>query len=119
MLKPIIYWTLVVLYAGFIFYLSSGPITVNVPGNDKLHHMGEFGIFSFLLYNALRSSLKDERPWRMALLAIILALLYGISDEFHQSFVPTRTADPYDVAADVAGAIVMQCLISFKERFFV
>ncbi|MBI5746800.1 MAG: VanZ family protein [Nitrospirae bacterium] len=118
MLKPLSCWILVVLYAALIFYLSSGPITVDLPGSDKLYHMIEYGIFSLLLYNALSSSFKKEYPWKIALLTIILTLLYGVSDEFHQLFVPSRSADPYDVIADASGAIIVQGLISIRKRFF-
>lgn len=118
MLKPLSRWILVVLYAALIFYLSSGPITVDLPGSDKLYHIVEYGMLSFLLYNALSSSFKKERPWKIALLAIILTLLYGVSDEFHQLFVPSRSADPYDVVADASGAIIVQGLISIRKRFF-
>lgn len=118
MLKPLSYWILVILYVILIFYLSSGPVTVDLPGSDKLYHMAEYGILSFLLYNALSSSFKRERPWKIVLLAIILTVLYGISDEFHQLFVPSRSADVYDVVADASGAIIMQGLIRIKKRFF-
>lgn len=120
MFKPVFYWTLVILYAALIFYLSSGPmpITIDIPESDKIGHMGEYGIFSLLLYKALRSSFKNESAWKIAILSIIVTLLYGISDEFHQIFVPTRTADPYDVAADASGAIIMQGIIHIKKRFF-
>ncbi|MEK7279601.1 MAG: VanZ family protein [Nitrospirota bacterium] len=118
MLKTLSCWILVFLYAALIFYLSSGPITADVPGNDKLYHMIEYGIFSLLLYNALSSSFRKERPWKIALLAIILTILYGISDEFHQLFVPSRSSDPYDVVADASGAIIVQGMISIRKRFF-
>jgi VanZ family protein len=118
MLKPLSCWILVILYAALIFHLSSGPTTVGLPGSDKLHHMIEYGIFSLLLYNALSSSFKKEYPWKIALLAIILTVLYGVSDEIHQLFVPSRSADPYDVVADASGAIIVQGLISIRKRFF-
>lgn len=121
MLKPLSYWILVVLYAALIFYLSSGPVTVDLPdlpGNDKLYHMIEYGIFSFLLYNALLSTFKKERTLKIVLLVVVLTLLYGISDEFHQLFVPERSADPYDVVADASGAIIVQGLICIKKRLF-
>jgi VanZ family protein len=38
------------------------------------------------------------------LLAIVLAIAYGVSDEFHQRFVPGRSSDVYDVLADAEGA---------------
>ncbi|HLF87181.1 MAG TPA: VanZ family protein [Nitrospiria bacterium] len=118
MLKPLSSWIVVILYAALIFYLSSGPITADVPGSDKMYHMIEYGIFSLLLYNALSSSFKKERPWKIVLLAIILTILYGISDEFHQLFVPSRSSDPYDVVADASGAIIVQGMISIRKRFF-
>lgn len=118
MLKPLSRWILVILYAALIFYLSSGPITVDLPGSDKLYHMVEYGMLSFLLYNALSSSFKKEYPWKIVLLAIVLTMLYGVSDEFHQLFVPSRSADPYDVVADASGAIIVQGLISIRKRFF-
>lgn len=119
MLKPLSHWILVILYVALIFYLSSGPITVDLPGSDKLYHMVEYGMLSFLLYNALSSSFKKEYPWKIALLAIILTVLYGISDEFHQSFVPTRDSDLYDVVADASGAILVQGLIGIRKWFFI
>ena len=39
-------------------------------------------------------------------MAIILATAYGASDEFHQSFVPGRYADPRDILADFTGAVL-------------
>jgi VanZ family protein len=41
---------------------------------------------------------------RIVLLTIVCATAYGVSDEFHQRFVPGRTADVRDVAADAIGA---------------
>lgn len=121
MLKPLIYWTLVLLYAGVIFYLSSIPITLmfDIPGDDKVYHMVEYAILSFLLYQALNSSFENKHRGKIVLLAILLTILYGISDEFHQSFVPTRSSDIYDVVANASGSIIMQGLIYIKGRFFV
>ncbi len=42
--------------------------------------------------------------WTRVVIAIVLATLYGVSDEFHQLFVPGRSADRYDVLADCIGA---------------
>ena len=42
------------------------------------------------------------RAW----VAVLVATMYGVSDEWHQAFVPTRTADALDIAADAAGALI-------------
>jgi VanZ family protein len=42
-------------------------------------------------------------PRRAFLLAVVIGSLYGGTDEFHQSFVPGRTADPLDWVADTLG----------------
>lgn len=84
---------------------------------DKLIHIAEYAILSLLLYFAVRNSfnLKDYR-W-IALIAVIGSTLYGISDEYHQSFVRERVADHLDVAADAFGAALMQTLLYIKNRF--
>ena len=106
------YWGPVALYAGFIFYLSSQsffpdtlPSYVQKMG-DKAHHMMAYGLFGVLWYRAFRWSAGSRGARRAVLLAILAATLYGITDELHQSFVPLRDADLWDVAADTAGAAV-------------
>ena len=44
-------------------------------------------------------------------MTILLAAMYGVSDEFHQKFVPGRTPDVFDAAADTAGACAAMLLI--------
>lgn len=64
------------------------------PPFDKLYHAGNFGVLGALLY------LATGRVW----LAVLLASLYGVSDEVHQAYVPGRSADPLDWVADTVGA---------------
>ena len=47
---------------------------------------------------------------------MILTVLYGISDEFHQSFVPSRDASVLDVLADLAGALLGILAVVVFER---
>ncbi|HHB76440.1 MAG TPA: VanZ family protein, partial [Desulfobulbus sp.] len=50
------------------------------------------------------------RPYMVGISVVIFCLLYGVSDEWHQSFVPGRTPDILDIAADTFGAAVMVLL---------
>ncbi|HNE05484.1 MAG TPA: VanZ family protein, partial [Anaerolineales bacterium] len=61
----------------------------------------------FLVYGLLALSYIRALPKRNHLLAWALAILYALSDEFHQSFVPGRTSSLVDVFVfDNLGAIV-------------
>ena len=64
------------------------------PPFDKLYHAGNFGVLGILLY------LATGRVY----LAVLLASLYGVSDEVHQAYVPGRSADMLDWVADTVGA---------------
>jgi VanZ family protein len=69
----------------------------------KSAHLTEYFIFSILLTRALRG---QERGWKLrwAIWAVVLAAGYASLDEFHQSFVPSRTASPWDALLDTLGA---------------
>ena len=72
-------------------------------GADKVAHAAWFFALGLLVYRSLR--LATSWPRRNVALAVVVgALLWGISDEFHQSFVPGRSVEAADVAADVGGA---------------
>jgi len=93
----------------FLFWQSSFPSPYSAPlfaHDDKLMHMGAYGFLAFL---AARN-LHQERPLfnrtKLKALAILFACLYGLSDETHQAFVPTRTASIWDFFADILGSIM-------------
>ena len=67
----------------------------------KCAHLAEYAILSALLLRALRQHLLAARS-----VAFVLAALYAVLDEFHQSFVPSRTGSPWDVLTDSIGAIL-------------
>lgn len=70
----------------------------------KAAHVTEYAILTGLLFRALRWSIGGF--WRRAAVAFAPALLFAPADEFHQSFVPSRTSSPTDVLIDYAGAIL-------------
>ena len=73
----------------------------------KAAHVAEYAILALLLYRAVRRT--RERPpaiWcrHCAGWAFAIAVLYAASDEWHQSFVPSRDGSIHDVIIDGAGA---------------
>jgi VanZ family protein len=99
-------WVPVALDAGLIFYLSSIPDLPAPPGpfSDKHFHFASYAVLSTLLVRAFASARLRGVTARIAVLGFVLATLYGVTDEFHQSFVPGRTSALDDLAADALGA---------------
>jgi VanZ family protein len=66
---------------------------------------------------AHRSGSRKNNPWRVCLATLAVCLVYGISDEFHQSFIPGRFVSGADVLADMAGAVTVLSgwMISLKK----
>jgi VanZ family protein len=99
-------WGLLGGYAACIFLLSSmpGQTLPKVHVNDKLIHTGEFALLGFLMCRALASQMPTWPRPRIACLSLLVAIVYGATDEFHQLFVAARSAEWADLAADSVGA---------------
>lgn len=102
----IIYWIFTVTYMGIIFYVSSLQ-RIDIPGiqeiSDKLLHLCGYFILAFMVYlSFVKSGVKKY----VFILAFLIAVLYGIIDEFHQALVPGRDATIGDVIADSLGALL-------------
>lgn len=125
-------WVAVVVVAVFIFYMSaktvqtlddnSGIISLikqalaagaaQLFGHDvdisPIGHFCEFFLLGAALCNALRFSIS---PKASLIAAAVFASAYGISDEFHQLFVPTRSCDPLDWIVDTVAAFLGALLV--------
>jgi VanZ family protein len=99
-------WGPVWLQMALIFIASSIPNLTDLPGHmsDKAGHGIGYGLLGLVLLRALSGARLTGVTLRAVLLTIACATAYGVSDEFHQTFVPGRTADVHDVAADAIGA---------------
>lgn len=97
------YWLPALLWMALLFALSSRSFRDAPSGLSPFVHFGEYFILGLLLLFALTRT-SGWRAGPIMLAAVVLAGLYGISDEWHQSFVPERFADPVDVLVDVVGA---------------
>jgi len=77
------------------------------PFKDKFLHLAAYGVLAALFYRACQLTWPDRlAPALLITISVIFATLYGVSDEFHQSFVNARQADGADVLADFVGSIV-------------
>ena len=75
-------------------------------GLDKYLHAALYAGLGALLVRALAGGWHRRPTAGIVVAAILIAAAYGVSDEFHQSFVPTRNVEAMDVVADTAGAAV-------------
>lgn len=71
----------------------------------KLGHWTEYFILAKLLAAASKAQWPRQSRRGRFVIVVIIATLYAISDEWHQSFVPSRGASPIDVMIDACGAI--------------
>jgi VanZ family protein len=100
------YWLLTICYMGILFYLSSqhNLHLPKLPRNfDKVIHMCAYIPLAYLVYLSLKKSGISKYVFVSAL---VFASIYGISDEFHQVFVPGRDASVGDFLADTLGAFL-------------
>lgn len=104
------FWIPPILWALIIFTFSSFP---TIETTDfflwdflikKSAHLFEYGVLAILLYRALLN--YDVNTNKALFFAILIAGLYGVSDEFHQSFIPGRGPAVRDVIIDIIGATI-------------
>jgi len=83
----------------------------------KAAHVFEYFTLGLLLLRAFRAGSLGAWKWRWPFLATICLILWSLGDEFHQSFVPTRTASMTDVVIDTAGGVLAQFAGAFWHRY--
>jgi VanZ family protein len=105
-------WLPAIAWMALIFWFSSQS-KLPRPDSDLLNllmrktaHFCEYGMLALSYHWALGGAtiIPTTRSGRRRLLALLLALLYAISDEYHQSWTPLRHPSPIDVLIDTAGA---------------
>ena len=125
-------WLPVAVWMGFIFVMSTDlgsaahtsriiePLILWIRPNAspeeiaqvhflvrKLGHLSEYAVLALLALRAIRLSARpvsSRWSWARAGLALLIAAAYAATDEWHQSFVPGRTAALFDVLIDSSGA---------------
>jgi VanZ family protein len=109
-------------YMVLIFYLSSlsadVPAGIGFPEMPRtVMHIGEYAILGFLMNLVVMQVFSKMR--RSLLYSAVFSSTYGLTDEIHQYFVPTRCFDIYDICADalggVAGAVFLIVLLPLMK----
>lgn len=97
-----------ILVMGTIFLLShqqgDSLHLPALPGIDKLAHLSAYGVLAAATLFAFSERWKAERTGLTVLLTTLFCLFYGLTDEFHQSFIPGRAPSIGDILADLGGA---------------
>jgi len=85
-------------------------------------HVFGYGLLSILLFRAWRETLPamENSKWalRWATIAILGTVLVASLDEWHQSFLPSRTGTVRDVVLDTCAGIAAQILVFFSVKLF-
>jgi len=110
-----------VVIALIIFLLSNSPHPelprIGLEWEDKVAHILAYFVFGlsvlmFVLTNSNKSDFKF-----VAIITILIGSIYGLTDEFHQYFVPGRDVEFFDWVADVIGIVLSLLLIkSIKNK---
>lgn len=124
------YWLPLLVYLILIFYLSSLPLNnpnesrekkqiLGIP-KDMINHLIEYGFLAILSHRAFASSKLKIFNNKAVLIAVIFTVFYGLLDEIHQLFIPTRLFEIKDILSDSIGAsiIVFKNLINKKIKTF-
>jgi len=140
-LKTFVWWLPVLIWAGVIFYastrtfghafsdrllsdafaflhleISHHQFRLLATGFRKLGHFSEYAIFTIFLYYALGGGHGSAFSSKRALGCILLAGLYSLTDEFHQSFVPNRGSSIVDCGFDTIGATLGMVIVYFTGK---
>ena len=135
-LSPLVrgaHWLPAAAWMGGIFYLSQQSAPLDATGLSQqsaplgatasaawstVAHLGLYMGLALLLFWALARNAGPRTPgWVLAAVAFALTVLYGVSDELHQTFVPGRTASEADLGLDAAGATMGVTLALLWDKF--
>jgi VanZ family protein len=117
-------WGPAALWCAVIFGLSAVPGSrlpeLPAEGADKLVHAVVYGVLGALSWRGARRARPHHSTGRVVAVATLIAMLYGITDELHQAFVPRRSPDWRDGLADtiggITGALLCAAFVSRRRR---
>ena len=111
-------WVLSQILSLFQLHVSPGTLEFLNFLVRKLAHLTEYAVFAQLVYVSLLGVAQLEWKPRAAFWSAVVAGTYSLTDEFHQLFVPNRTASLVDCAIDTTGAVLGLLLVYLLIRCF-
>ena len=106
--RRIKFWFPVFIWMGLIFFSSSihqENIAVLFSFQDVVFHTLAYLILAVFFARALKNTNSNIAALQILIFTIVFGVAYGLSDEFHQSFVPGRSVSGFDVFMDGAGSV--------------
>jgi VanZ family protein len=98
--------------------LSEAQLAVAQFITRKAGHFSEYAVLAFLARRAFITSSQAFLQQHWFQLGLLLVVIYALIDEFHQSFVPSRTPSLYDSAIDVAGGLTVLLIARLYGKIF-
>ncbi len=100
-------WGPAVIWMAATFAVShQSRVEIPFGAPDYIGHGVSYAVLGALLMRALAGGTLRGMGTGLILPAVLIAAVYGVSDEFHQSFIPGRMASVSDVVADTIGALI-------------
>jgi len=106
-----------ILISVIIFYISSQSFAHSSKQSNLMPIIYHFCAFFFLAFFLLISSIRGKEKYLIFALVILISVLYGISDEFHQFFVPGRHCSFSDVFIDTLGIFFASIIYFISIKF--
>lgn len=105
---------------GTIFFLSHQPANnvalIDFPHLDKLAHVLMYGVLGASVIFSFKTETRISKPMQICLSVILACTIYGLLDEFHQSYIPGRDVSGWDLVADFFGGFLVVVLYLFHQR---
>ena len=90
-------------------------VPAKMPDIDKAAHSIEYGLFALLAFRAFSTVNGKLIKRHLLLTVLIVSILYGFSDEWHQLHVPGRRMDSIDFLFDSLGASIIAILLKMND----
>jgi VanZ family protein len=97
-------------------HASERTVTIYQFVMRKAGHLTEYFIFALLCARAFQTSSRELLRQRWFWASLLLVIAYSLSDEFHQSFYPSRTASIYDCMIDSLGGLLALTILWWRGR---